>query len=107
MSPIRPTLTIRVVMARRYARTIHWTDWKEAVNACANVGKPALAMLVSREGINIDRERLASAQRTEAVRSAGFSMIGFKITSIFFHLASHAGSDRGRFEAFGNQIDAQ
>jgi hypothetical protein len=41
------------------------------------------------------------------VRSAGFAMIGFKITSIFFHLASHAGGDRGGFEAFGNQIDAQ
>jgi hypothetical protein len=53
------------------------------VNACAKVGKPALAMLVSSEGINIDRERLASAQRTEEVRSAGFAMIGFKITSIF------------------------
>jgi hypothetical protein len=41
-------------------------------------------MLVSSEGINIDRERLASAQRTEEVGSAGFVMVGFKITSIFF-----------------------
>jgi hypothetical protein len=71
-------------MARRYARTIHWTDWKEAVNAWANVGKPALAILVSSEGINMDRERLASAQRTEEVGSAGFAMIGFKITSAFW-----------------------
>jgi hypothetical protein len=39
-------------------------------------------MLVSSEGINMDRERLASAQRTEEVRFAG-AMIGFKITSIF------------------------
>ncbi len=29
----------------------------------------------------MDRERLASAQRIEEVRSAGFAMIGFKITS--------------------------
>jgi hypothetical protein len=57
------------------------------VNACANVGKPALAMLVSSEGINIDRERLASAQRTEEVGSAGFIIVGFKITSIFLQLS--------------------
>jgi hypothetical protein len=31
----------------------------------------------------MDRERLASAQRTEEVRFAGFAMIGFKITSYF------------------------
>jgi hypothetical protein len=57
------------------------------VNACAKVGKPALAMLVSSEGINIDRERLASAQRTEELGFAGFKMVGFKITSIFLQLS--------------------
>jgi hypothetical protein len=58
------------------------------VNACANAGKPALAMLVSSEGINMDRERPASAQRTEGVRSAlpattssRFAVIGFKMNS--------------------------
>jgi hypothetical protein len=35
-------------------------------------------MLVSSEGINMERERLASAQRTEGVRSA---VIGFNRTS--------------------------
>ena len=60
------------------------------MNACANVGKPALAMLVSSEGINMDRERLASAQRTEGVRSAlpattssRSAMIGFTMNSAF------------------------
>jgi hypothetical protein len=78
------------VMARRYARTIHWTAWKEAVNACAKVGKPALAMLVSSEGMSMESERLASAQRTEGVRSALpvtisslLARIGFTMTSVF------------------------
>jgi hypothetical protein len=35
-------------------------------------------MLVSSDGINMERERLASAQRVEGVRSA---VIGFKRTS--------------------------
>jgi hypothetical protein len=51
-------------MARRYARTIHWTPWKEVLNACANVGKPTLAILVPREDSNMDSERLASAHGT-------------------------------------------
>src|SRR6266851_6691409 len=48
---------------------IHWTAWKEAVNAWANVGKPALAMLVSSEGLNMESERPASAHRTDGIRA--------------------------------------
>ena len=70
MSPRRPTLTIRVVMARRYARTIHCTSWKRAVNAWASVGKATFAMLVSSEGISMDSERLAIARRI----GVGFNM---------------------------------
>ena len=62
-SPRRPTLTINVVIASRYARTIHCTCWNVASNAAASVGNPALAMLVSSDGINIDSARLVSAQR--------------------------------------------
>jgi hypothetical protein len=47
-------------------------------------------MLVPSEDSSMDSERLASAQRTEGVRSAlpattssRFAMIGFKITSAF------------------------
>ena len=63
ISPSRPTLTISVVMASRYASTIHCTAWNEAPNAWASAGSPALAMLVSSEGISMVRQRLASAQR--------------------------------------------
>ena len=59
--------------------TIHWTSWKEALNACAKVGKPTLAMLVPSEDSNMDSERQASAQRTAGVRCAlaATAMIGF------------------------------
>ena len=50
--------------------TIHCTSWNEALNACANVGKPTLAMLVPSEDSNMASERLASAHRTETVRPA-------------------------------------
>jgi hypothetical protein len=50
--------------------TIHWTSWKEALNACAKVGKPTLAMLVPSEDSNMDNERLVSAQRIAGVRCA-------------------------------------
>src|SRR5205823_1490197 len=70
---------------------IHWTSWKEALNACANVGKPALAMLVSSDGSSMESARLASAQCTEGVRSAlpattasRCALIGFKRTSVFW-----------------------
>jgi hypothetical protein len=51
-------------------RQDHWTCWKEAFDACAIVGKPTLAMLVPGDDSNVDSERLASAHRTEGVRSA-------------------------------------
>jgi hypothetical protein len=47
---------IRVVMARRYARTIHWTSWKVAPNDSAMVGRPTLAMLVERRQQHRQRE---------------------------------------------------
>jgi hypothetical protein len=60
------------------------------LNACANVGKPTLAMLVPSEDSNMDSERLASAHRTEGVRSAlpatapsRPAMIGFNMNSVF------------------------
>ena len=80
MSPRRPTLTIRVVMASRYARTIHWTAWNDAPNAWASAGRPALAMLVSSDGISMERERAASAQRCV--------VNGFKRDSLLMKLCS-------------------
>ena len=68
-SPRRPTLTIEVVTARRYARTIHWTSWKEALNVRARVGKATLAMLVPSEDSSMESERLASAHDPEAAFS--------------------------------------
>src|SRR5215218_9238313 len=69
---------------------IHCTSWKDALNACANAGKPALAMLVSSDDISMESDRLASAQPTEGVRSAPparilsrCALIGFKQTSAF------------------------
>ncbi len=78
MSPSRPTLTMSVVMARRYARTIHWTSWKEAENVCAKVGKATLALLVPSEASNIESDRPASAHRAVAVAFAG-PMIDFNL----------------------------
>src|SRR5882757_3548599 len=70
--------------------TIHWTSWKDAVNACANVGKATLAMLVPSEDSNMDSERLASAHRAEDVRSvypaiasSRPAIIGFNMSSVF------------------------
>ena len=67
MSPRRPTLTIRAVMASRYASTIHCTSWNGACRALAMSGKPTLAMLVPSAGSSIARDRLASAPRTGIV----------------------------------------
>ncbi|SJM34107.1 hypothetical protein BQ8482_380290 [Mesorhizobium delmotii] len=61
------------------------------MNACANVGKATLAMLIPSEDSNIDNERLASAHRTEGARS-GFpatarpASIGFNMNSVFWRL---------------------
>ena len=63
-------LTIRVVTARRYASTIHWTCPNEAPNASAKVGKPTLAMLVPSEDSSMDNERLASAHPAFSAGSA-------------------------------------
>ena len=70
----------------------HWTSWKEAVNACVNVGKATLAMLVSSEDSNMDNERLTSAHRAEDVLSAFTAatatsscvIIGFIMNSVFW-----------------------
>lgn len=70
--------------------TTHWTSWKEAVNACANVGKATLAMLVSSEESSMESDRLTSAHRTEDAPSAfpdtvtsGFAMIAFTVSPLF------------------------
>src|SRR3981189_1498086 len=73
--------------------TTHWTSWKDAPNACANVGKATLAMLVPSEASSMESERLASAQRTEgvgsALRAVGSSrpaIIGFDMNLAFWRL---------------------
>src|SRR5207302_1805408 len=62
--------------------------WNEALNACANVGKATLAMLVPSEASNIDSERLASASRTDAVRPGLCSTASSRPATIAFNVNS-------------------
>lgn len=62
-SPSRPTLTINVVLASRYASTTHCTSGKTASNSFTRVGRATLAMLVPSDARSRDSARLASAQR--------------------------------------------
>jgi hypothetical protein len=63
-SPSRPALTISVVLARRYARTTHWTSWKEAPNTWASVGNATLVMLVPSEDNSTERDRVTTTHPT-------------------------------------------
>lgn len=69
-SPRRPAPTMSAVIAMRYAITTHCTARKEAPNASARVGSATLAMLVSSDGISMDSERPASAQRADGAGGA-------------------------------------
>ncbi|GAA3132899.1 hypothetical protein GCM10017600_44590 [Streptosporangium carneum] len=51
------------------------------MNACANVGRPTLAMLVPSEDSNMDSERPASAHRAEGLRS-GSSATGSSLPAM-------------------------
>jgi hypothetical protein len=59
-SPSRPAPTISAVVARRYARTTHWTSWRGAEKEAARVGNATFAMLVPRDGSSIASASAAS-----------------------------------------------